>query len=207
MIKYLNLAKNTIQDHDKMQILATDIKKLVLSVVRIVILLGVCYIILAPLIGIFVNSISSSADAYDPMVYVLPKDPTWERYELALERMDYFPTMARNLVYVALLTLIQLVVCSMVGYGFARFNFPFKRLLFSFVVVMIIIPAHTIMLPIYLTFREFDPLGLVTLLNGAPMNLMGGTAPMFIMTLLGCGVRSGLYIYIFCQFFRGLPKR
>ncbi len=29
---------------------------------------------------------------------------------------------------------------------------------------------------------------------------------MYIMTALGCGLRSGLYIYIFNQFFRGLPK-
>lgn len=94
----------------------------------------------------------------------------------------------------------------MVGYGFARFDFPLKKLMFGCVVVMIVIPSHTIMLPLYMTFREFDPLGLVSLFTGAPINLMGTTIPMYIMTLLGCGVRSGLYIYIFNQFFRGLPK-
>ncbi len=44
------------------------------------------------------------------------------------------------------------------------------------------------------------------LITGSTINLMGTPVPMYIMTLLGCGVRSGLYIYIFNQFFRGLPK-
>ena len=101
---------------------------------------------------------------------------------------------------------IQIVVCSMVGYGFARFDFPLKKVLFGCVVIMIVIPTHTIMLPLYMTFRNFDPLGLVTLINGSPINLMSSPWPMYVMTVLGCGLRSGLYIYIFNQFFRGLPK-
>ena len=94
----------------------------------------------------------------------------------------------------------------MVGYGFARFNFPFKKLLFACVVVMIVIPTNTIMLPLYMTFKNFNPFGLATLINGKSINLLGTPVPMYIMTFLGCGLRSGLYIYIFNQFFRGLPK-
>ncbi|MCL2254200.1 MAG: carbohydrate ABC transporter permease [Lachnospiraceae bacterium] len=206
MNKYIYKIRFTLNDRHMMQILANDTKKLVLMVIRIAILIGVCYVILAPIIGMAVNSISSNADAHDPMVYVIPRNPTWERYELVIERMDYWGTMGRNLLYTFALTGIQLFVCSMVGYGFARFNFPFKNLLFGCVVIMIVIPAHTIMLPIYMTFREFDPLGIVSLITGSSINMMSTTAPMYIMTLFGCGVRSGLYIYIFTQFFRGLPK-
>ena len=93
----------------------------------------------------------------------------------------------------------------MVGYGFARINFPLKSLLFGCVVVMIVIPTHTIMLPLYMTFKNFDPFGLMTSMTGAP-GLMGTVIPMYLMTMLGCGVRSGIYIYLFNQFFRGLPK-
>ena len=113
--------------------------------------------------------------------------------------------MAKDLLYTLTLTLLQLLVCSMVGYGFARFNFPLKKFLFGCVVVMIVIPSHTIMLPLYMTFRNFDPFGIITAIKGTS-GLMGSVVPMYVMTLLGCGVRSGLYIYIFNQFFRGLPK-
>lgn len=175
------------------------------NLLRAAILIGVGYVILSPVIGIIVNSISSNKDAYNPMVFVLPQFPTLERYALAIERMNYFPTMFRDLLYTLTLTALQLLVCSMVGYGFARFDFPLKKLLFGCVVVMIVIPAHTIMLPLYMTFKSFDPFGIVSAIKGTP-GIMGTVVPMYIMTLLGCGVRSGLYIYIFNQFFRGLPK-
>ena len=198
MTKYVN--------EDQKKVLLTSVKNFLLNVVRFAILVGVSYVILAPVIGIVVNSISSDRDAYNPMVYILPQFPTLERYKLVLERLDYVPTMLKNLLYVVSLMAIQILICSMVGYGFARFDFPFKKLLFGLVVVMIVIPSYTIKLPLYVTFRNFDPMGIITAVKGAPMNLMGTPWPVYIMTALGCGVRAGLYIYIFNQFFRGLPK-
>ena len=202
----LKKLKASVQDPDQRKSLGNDIKKIALALLKAAILVGVGYVILSPVIGMLVNSFSSDADAVDPMVFVLPKNPTLEKYELAATRLDYLPTMLKDLIYTLTLTLLQLLVCSMVGYGFARFDFKFKKLLFGCVVVMIIIPSHTIMLPLYLSFREFNPLGLIKLITGSTVNLMGTPIPMYIMTLLGCGVRSGLYIYIFNQFFRGLPK-
>lgn len=198
-------AKKTFQDPDQTKSLLNDVKNFLLVILKAAIIIGVGYVILSPVIGMFVNSISSNKDAYNPMVFVLPENPTLEKYKLVIERMNYFPTIAKDLLYTLTLTLVQLLICSMVGYGFARFDFPFKKLLFGCVVVMIVIPSHTIMLPLYMTFKSFDPFGLVTLLKGTP-GLMGTVVPMYLMSILGCGVRSGLYIYIFNQFFRGLPK-
>ena len=198
-------AKKVLSDPDQTKSFLNSVKNFLVSLLRAAILIGVGYVILSPVIGIIVNSISSNKDAYNPMVFVLPQFPTLERYALAIERMNYFPTMFRDLLYTLTLTALQLLVCSMVGYGFARFDFPMKKLLFGCVVVMIVIPAHTIMLPLYMTFKSFDPFGIVSAIKGTP-GIMGTVVPMYIMTLLGCGVRSGLYIYIFNQFFRGLPK-
>lgn len=198
-------AKKVLSDPDQTKSFLNSVKNFLVSLLRAAILIGVGYVILSPVIGIIVNSISSNKDAYNPMVFVLPQFPTLERYALVIERMNYFPTMFRDLLYTLTLTALQLLVCSMVGYGFARFDFPLKKLLFGCVVVMIVIPAHTIMLPLYMTFKSFDPFGIVSAIKGTP-GIMGTVVPMYIMTLLGCGVRSGLYIYIFNQFFRGLPK-
>ena len=181
------------------------VKRFLIGLMRALILIGVGYTILSPIIGMIVSSIASTEDIYNPMMFLLPKHPTMEKYALVIERMDYYKTILKDLIYVATLTAIQVLVCSMVGYGFARFQFPFKKLLFGCVVLMITIPMHTIMLPIYVTFKSFDPFGIVTAIKGSP-GIMGTVAPMYLMTILGCGVRSGLYIYIFNQFFRGLPK-
>lgn len=182
------------------------IKNFLLSLFRFIVIVGISYVILSPIIGIVSSSFFSNADVYNPMVYLLPQAPTMERYRLAMTRLDYWRTLGKTMLYSLSLMAVQVVVCSMVGYGFARYSFPLKKLLFGCVVVMIVIPTHTIMLPIYVTFAKFDPLGLCTLFTGSSKNLLSSPVPMYIMTALGCGLRSGLYIYIFNQFFRGLPK-
>ena len=65
--------------------------------------------------------------------------------------------------------------------------------------------------PLYLQYRNFDFLGLGTLIgwitgNYLTINLLNTPAPMMISAILGLGLRSGLFIYIFQQFFRGLPR-
>lgn len=204
MIKQLNL-KDTQLENEKKKIMSM-IKNFLFSLFRLIVIVGICYVILGPIIGIISSAFFSDADAYNPMVYLIPQEPTLERFKLAILRLDYWKTAGNSILYSLSLMAIQVLVCSMVGYGFARYNFPLKKLLFGCVVVMIVIPTHTIMLPIYVTFAKFDPLGLVTLFTGSTKNLLSSPVPMYIMTALGCGLRSGLYIYIFNQFFRGLPK-
>ncbi len=184
----------------------SNAKGFVMTVFRLAIILGICYVILGPVIGIISSSFFSDADSYNPMVYLIPQEPTLQRYKLAAQYLWYWKTMGSSLLYSATLMILQVIMCSMVGYGFARFNFPFKNVLFACVVVMIVIPTNTVMLPLYTTFTRFDVFGIIQAITGSPVNLMSTPVPMYIMTAFCCGLRSGLYIYIFNQFFRGLPK-
>ena len=182
-------------------------KSLAFSLFRTALVLGISYVILSPIIGIIASSFFSNEDSYSPIVYLIPESPTLERYKLAILRMDYFAVLGRMMLYVLGLTVLQVVICSMAGYGFARFNIPFKKILFACVIITIVLPSHTIMYPLYTTFQNFNPLGIAGLFNnGNSVNLLGTPWPVFIMTLFGVGLRSGLYIFIFTQFFRGLPK-
>jgi len=204
--KWVSIRNSNQFENEKQRVVNTG-KSWLYKLFRFVLITGVSYVILGPMIGIFASSFFSNADKYSPIVYLIPQAPTLERYQLAILRMDFWNVLGNMLLYVSLLTAIQVLVCSMVGYGFARFNFPFKKLLFACVIIMIVIPPHTVMLPLYMIFQNFDPFGLVSLMNGGrALNLLTTPFPMIIMTLFACGLRSGLYIYIFNQFFRGLPK-
>jgi multiple sugar transport system permease protein len=98
------------------------------------------------------------------------------------------------------------MVTALVGYGFARFRFPGRGIWFALVVVSIVIPPQTITVPMYMQFRYFDMFGLFKLFGVESVSLIDSFYPMTMMTLLGMGIKSGLYIFIFRQFFRGLPK-
>ncbi len=185
---------------------ANILKRFLLAVFRFVVLIGISYVILGPIIGMVANSFFSDEDAYSALVYLIPQNPTLDRYKTALSELNYWSTLGNTTFYIVVLMLLQVFICSMVGYGFARYEFPLKKVFFACVVLMIVIPPNTIMLPLYMTFRTFDPFGLMTAINGSAVNMLGTPIPMYIMTLFGTGLRSGLYIYIFNQFFRGLPK-
>ena len=181
-------------------------KAILFSLFKFFILVGISYIILGPVIGIISNSFYSSTDVYNPSVFLFPLRPTIENYALSYLRLDYWKTLGFTMLYTGVITVIQVMIASMAGYGFARFDFPFKGLLFGCVIITIVLPTHTIMLPLYQHFRNWDPMGLASIFTGGPVNLLSSEAPMVLMTLFGVGLRSGLFIYIFRQFFRGLPK-
>lgn len=181
-------------------------KAILFSLFKFMILLGISYIILGPVISIISHSFFSPTDIYNPTAFLIPINPTLENYSLSFTRLHYFNTLGITLLFVSLITLIQVLITSMAGYGFARFDFPLKKLLFACVIITIVLPTHTIMLPLYAHFRNWDVLGIFNLLLGHKVNFLSTQAPIVMMTLLGCGLRSGLFIYIFRQFFRGLPK-
>ncbi len=167
-------------------------KNLLMTALQIILVVGIAYVILSPVIGIVAQSFFSDSDSANPMVFTIPMKPTLQRYIGAWTELKYPTTLLNTLIYTIGNTLFQVFICSMVGYGFARFEFPFKKLMFACVVVMIVVPSHTIMLPQYMTFQS--------------MSLLRDSTPMYILSICGVGLRSGLYIYIFNQFFRGLPK-
>jgi multiple sugar transport system permease protein len=109
--------------------------------------------------------------------------------------MQYWKTLTQTLMYSGLFSLLHVLICSMGGYGFARFKFPGSGVLFALVIITIVVPVHSYMVPLYMSFRYFFGL-----------NLINTWWAMGLLTVTGVGLRSGLYIYIFRQFFRGLPK-
>jgi ABC-type glycerol-3-phosphate transport system permease component len=204
LIKFKTMEKDVLQNY--ISKFVNRLKSFLLSIFKFVIITGISFVILGPVISIFSNSFFSSTDVYNPSVFLIPLDPSIDTYRLAFMRLDYWNTLFNSFIYTAIITLLQILITSMAGYGFARFEFPFKNLLFGCVVVTIVLPAYTIMIPLYQHFRNWDVLYIFRIFTGEKLNLLQSTKPMYLMTLFGSGLRSGLYIYIFRQFFRGLPK-
>lgn len=190
----------------KLKKFGRQVAALLIKLLKLIIIVGISYIILGPVITMVSNSFFTEDDLYNPVVVLLPAEGTFNNYITSFTRMTYMRTLGSTMLYTVSLTLIQILICSMAGYGFARFDFPFKKLLFACVIFTIVIPTDVIMLPLYTEFRNFDVLGIMHIIKGEGINILGTRKPMYIMTALGCGLRSGLYIYIFNQFFRGLPK-
>ncbi len=175
------------------------------AILRAAIYIGISYVILAPLINLISRAVMPMDDVYSPLVYIIPRAVTLEHFQTAMKYMDYVPSLLKTLPYCLGLTLLQLFVSAFTGYGFARYRLPFGRLLFGLVVLTIIIPSQALLVPMYMQFRYFDPLGLISAFAREPLNLINTQWPMALLTAFGMGLNAGLYIYIFRQFFRGMP--
>ncbi|UVI28302.1 carbohydrate ABC transporter permease [Paenibacillus spongiae] len=186
---------------------AEKTKKWVWIILRALLVTGFCFIILFPLFLRLSVAFRSKADIYDPTVLWIPKHFTLDNLKIAIETTEYFSTLLNTVLISSGTTLIQLASCALAAYAFARLKFKGSGLLFALVIFTIVVPPQTIMIPLYLTYRYFDFFGLVDLFSGKEsVNLIDTFWPFLISSATAMGLKNGLYIYIFRQFFRGIPK-
>lgn len=182
---------------------STFLPKFSWSIVRIILIIGICYIIMFPLISKIPPSFMTESQLFDRTVNWIPRELTLSNYSLVFNRMNYLTSFFNSLMLTMTTTLLQLISCTIVGYGLARFKFWGRGLLFSLVIFMLVVPPQVIMLPLYLNFRYFDFLGL---LSEPGINLLGSFWPFILMGMTATGFRNGLFIYIMVQFFKGMPN-
>lgn len=176
-------------------------------VLRAVLLTGFAYIILYPIILMISKAFMAQEDVFDNSVLWIPRNFTLRNLEVAMQTMQYGKALRNSLLYAMISTLLQVIPCMMAGYAFARFNFKAKGILFAVVILTILVPPQQFMTPLYLHLSRFDFLGIVkTLNNGQTLNLTATSIPYFLLSMTGFGLRNGLFIFLFRQSFRGIPR-
>ncbi len=176
-----------------------------LSFARFILLFGMCFMILQPILNKISVSFMTEADLYNPIVISIPEHFTTDNYKLAAELMNYRKGIVNSFIISLTIAIVQILVCTLVGYGFARFDFPLKKFWFVCVILVILIPPQTISSSLHLHFKFFDILGLIKLIRGDTINLRGSILPYYLLSAGCMGLKNGLYIYMIRQFFRNIP--
>ena len=155
------------------------------------ILICIVFLILYPLIRNISDMFKSQGDLLNKSVAFIPKEFSLDRIRQALEYMDFWNS-ARDTALLSLsMSLLQTLVCTMTGYGFARFKFPFTRLCFALVIFTMLVPSQLLMPSYYMQFRVFG--------SNSPL-------PLLILSFFGLGFKDGLFIYFIQQCFINMPK-
>ena len=168
---------------------------------RFLILFGLGFIILYPMIFMISTAFRPSEQMNDPSIIWLPKSLTMANIEDVWKIMDYGNTALNTVLLNLIASVLEVLSCSITGYGFARFKFKGKNILFAIVTLMIIVPPQIITIPLFMQYS----FGWITVLKGGE-SLINSPLTMYLPALFANGIRGGLFIYIFRQFFRGLPK-
>ena len=177
------------------------------KIIRAILIFGLVFLILQPLLNKISCSFMAEKDLYDGTVISIPRNFTTGNYTLTIQLMKYWKALFNSLWVSLLVSVLQVAACTLVGYGFARFKFPLKNFWFACVVLVIVVPPQTISSSLYLHFRYFDILGIIKLVTGGnTINMLNTIAPYLMLVTTCMGLKSGLYIYLIRQFFRGIPK-
>ena len=173
---------------------------------RMALLIGLSFVILYPIFLKMSIAFKHKSDIYDTTVMYIPRNFTLENFQYVIEAMDYFKVLWNSFVLSGSTMLLTTIACALVGYGFARFKFKGSNLLFALVIFTILVPPQTTMVPTYLQYRDFDILGIIGLFNdGNGIRLLGTYWPFIISSATAVGLKAGLFIFIFRQFFKGVP--
>ena len=176
------------------------------SIIRLVLLIGLAFIILYPLFLKFVESIKSEADNINPTVVFIPQEPTFENYSIIMKAINYPFTLIYSLLFISIESVIQAFSCAMVAYGFARFRFRGKNILFAFNMLTLIIPPQIMLIPIYLRFKYFGITNVFQFSGSlSGVNLTETILPFLLLSLTVMAFKNGLYVYLLRQYFAGLP--
>lgn len=179
---------------------------LAVGILKLVFIIGLCYLFLFPIFYMSSTALQGPEAANDPSVIWIPKAISLVSIKGVIDVLDYWKSIGLTATIAIGSTIASVISCSLVGYGFARFDFKEKKFAFALVLLTIIVPPQTILMSTYINYRFFDFSGLLSIFSGTSINLLNTPWTFILPSLFASGLRSGLFIFVFIQSFKGLPK-
>ena len=165
---------------------------LLYRVVLYALLIIIGFVYVYPLLHMLSYSLKSLADLLDPTINVLPSSLYLENFSNALLVLNYVPLFFESLTVTLIPAILQTMVASLIGYGFARFQFPLKKLWFALLLATYLIPPQVTMIPRYVLFFN--------------IGILETIFSIIIPATFGQGVSSAIFVLIFYQFYLMVPK-
>lgn len=117
-------------------------------------------------------------------------DIQWQNYPDALspDRMNFWPALSNTVVVTTACMAGQIISCSLVGFGFARFRFRGRGILFMIMLSTMMLPAQVTLIPVFILFRSL------------------GMIDSFWPLIIPAWLASPFFVFMFRQFFAQVPE-
>ena len=155
-------------------------------------LICIGFIYLNPILQMLSKSFMNLDDLLDSSINWIPRKFILSNYAQAAKSMDFWASLGKSIILAGVPTLCNLISCAIIGYGLARFEFPFKKVVLAVIVFTFILPSQVTMIPTYALYSQ--------------IGILGTILPFVVPPLLGMGINAPIFILIFWQFFRQVPK-
>ncbi|HHU73536.1 MAG TPA: carbohydrate ABC transporter permease [Clostridiales bacterium] len=165
---------------------------LIKQIIVYALLICIGFVYLYPILYMISNSLMNLEDLLDTSINWIPSKLYLDNYKKAALNMNYIGTFFQSIIVAGVPTILNVVVCSFVGYGFARFEFRGKKILMALLIFSYIIPPQITMMPTYVLYAD--------------LKLIGTLWSFVLPALFGQGLNAPIFILIFYQFFKQVPK-
>ena len=155
-------------------------------------LICIGFVYLYPMLYMFSTSFMNRDDLLDTSVKWLPSSLYMQNYIDAAKSMNFWPTLLKGIVIAGLPTLCNVLICMFIGYGFARYDFKGKKIMMGILIFSYILPNQVTMIPTYVLYID--------------MGILGTLWTFLLPAIFGNGLNAPIFILIFYQFFRQVPK-
>jgi ABC-type glycerol-3-phosphate transport system permease component len=134
------------------------------------------------------SSLKTEAEVAAGSISIIPKEVQWQNYPDSLEKMRFRSALANTVVITVLSVLGQILSSSLVGFGFARFRFRGRNILFMIMLSTMMLPAQVTMIPVFVLFRTL------------------GWIDTFWPLIIPAWLASPFFVFMFRQFFAQVPE-
>ena len=156
------------------------------------ILIGISFIYLYPILRLLSMSLMTLEDLNDVQRNWIPSKFYYQNYNVAIQLLKYLPAIKDSLIISVIPSLISVVSSSLVGYGLGVYNFKGRKLILVLLLITFVVPTILTSLPTYVIYQKFG--------------LLNSLSAFIVPAIFGFGIRQSLFILIFFQFFRILPR-
>ena len=168
-----------------------------IRIVFYIFLVSIALIFLYPFLFIVVTSVKTNSDIYNVVVKWIPRQLNFNNFKIAYVSLDFLTYFKNSVLMTVFSTIGHIISCSLVAYGLARYKFFGKNVLFMMVVVTMIVPVSTIIIPLYME--------MVTISRLVGFAIDETLLPIILPTFFGLGLQGPLFIFIYRQFYISLP--
>jgi oligogalacturonide transport system permease protein len=149
------------------------------------------FMMIYPLLWIISGSFKSNDEIFSSFS-LIPSKISFESYLsgwIGIGQQTYSRFFSNTFQMVLPSIFLTLISSFLVAYGFARFRFPFKKILFALMLATLMLPKTVIIIPRYIMFKN--------------LGCLDSYLPFYLPALLGT---QSFYIFMLVQFLRGIPR-
>lgn len=127
-----------------------------------------------PIVWMIITSITDPQHAFSLPPEWVPKNVSMASYDAAFQRIPFGRQIVNSAIVTVTVVMVELVVCSLAAYAFARLRFRGRNALFVVFLVALMIPSQVTVIPIFIMMRETG------LLDSLPAVILPNIASAFV---------------------------